>query len=69
MYRMEQNIASPSILCLLNLLHSERPKLHTILDFLSAIGLNQVFLLYFKFYFLFAFTKNWHMCLLYLYNY
>ena len=25
----------------LNLLHSERPKLHTILAFLSAIGLNQ----------------------------
>ena len=27
----------------LNLLHSERPKLYTILAFLSAVGLNQSF--------------------------
>ena len=31
------------MLCGLTLLHSEKPKLHTVLAFLSAIGLNGVF--------------------------
>ena len=32
----------PLLICLLTLLHTERPKHHTILAFLSAIWLNEV---------------------------